>query len=75
MDILRDFVVFALLLSCIVVKHSYTYTHIWNSKGKFVIPILMKLKRDSKSQLKHKFYQNRVIYTYNSEVGFQILLF
>ncbi|XP_008185276.2 uncharacterized protein LOC100572547 [Acyrthosiphon pisum] len=32
MDILRDFVVFALLLSYIVVKHSYTYTHTWNSR-------------------------------------------
>lgn len=75
MDILRDFVVFALLLSYIVVKNSYTYTHIWNSRGKFILPILMKLKRDSKLQLKHKLYQYQVTYTYNTEAGFQILVY
>lgn len=75
MDILRDFVVFALLLLYIVVKNSFTYTHIWNSKGKFILPILMKLKRDSKLQSKHKLCQYQVTYTYNSGTDFQILTF
>lgn len=50
MDIVRDSVVFVLLLSCAAVAHGSTSTHIWNSRGKkFVLPVLIKLKRDLKA--------------------------